>query len=613
MSLNTNIGPERVQVFEKPLGTVQVPGVATSVTAFLISTSLSGATVNTPTAVVNLEEFESAFGTVDDIANDAYYAVQGFFDNAGTGNTAIIVNVGDNATPNDYIGSASASSGLRSLDAQDVLGLVCVPGLPLEQAYLVQPSLIDYTETVRAEFGATLSTSFSLLAMPKEISKANKDVNVTTGTFLSSSGSGPFVIQAEQSGSLPEVTEFTFASPGSAITGGQYLTLSSANDATSYYVWVTVDAAGSDPAPGGTAIGPVALVSGDTTNDVATKIAAAINAEADFSAPAPGANVVTVTNDAAGLTTDATAGDIAGASVNVTQQGTDSDLDLSSVTAGMIIEDDAQAYTGVITSVNDVTDQITVSSDPSATLSNGDNFTIKIPSAVTYKETIINNPSRTAAWYFNNAVVTDRSDTANPGDILAVDPVGHVAGIMARIDANISIGGVSHAPAGILYAGLAGVVDLSLNLSERVDAEPLRLNFINRLTEFPGAGNIVFGGYTADSGTSPLYTADEQLIQVIRSIQYIKSSLEPGLRSFLWENFSPQTQTQVESAISAFLRNNIHLFPAGLPQSQQFQVIRVEATQDELDQGLLKVRVQVRPNKAVRFIQVDLEFPIPVA
>jgi hypothetical protein len=61
------------------------------------------------------------------------------------------------------------------------------------------------------------------------------------------------------------------------------------------------------------------------------------------------------------------------------------------------------------------------------------------------------------------------------------------------------------------------------------------------------------------------------------------------------------------------MRNNIHLFPAGLPESEKFQVISVEPTQDELDQGLLRVRVQVRPNKAVRFIEISLEFPLPSA
>lgn len=614
MALNTNIGPERVQVFDVPLGTVQVPGVATSVTGFLISSSLGGAPVNSPTEVTTLEEFEDSFGGPDDVGNDAYYAVLGFFDNAGTGNKAIIVNAGSSPSVSDYIGSAVDSSGLRAFDSQDILGLVTVPGLPLSEAYLVQSALIDYTETVRAEFGATLSTSFSLLAIPKEISKADDNENVTTGKFVSSSGTGPYVIKAEKSGSLPEITELTFATAGAGFSGGEYLTINSANDAVQYYVWATLDAGGADPMPGGlTAIGPVALLSGDTVAQVAQKVAAALDAEADFSAPVPGGTVVDVTNAGAGDTTDAAAATFVGLTVLVNQQGTDNDLDLSSVTAGMILEDDSAAYSSTITAVSDGNDEITVLTDPSGDFNVGDNMNMRLPSAVVYKEQVINNPSRVASWYFNNPIVVDQSAVASPGDLLAVDPVGHVAGIMARMDANISIGGVSHAPAGIRYAGISGINGLSLSLSERTDAEPLRLNYINRITSFPGSGNIIFGGYTADSGTSPVYTADEQLIQVMRSVQYIKGSLEVGLRAFLWENFSPQVQEQIERAIESFLRVNIHLFPAGLPEAQQFRVIRVEPTQDELDSGLLKVRVQIKPNKAVRFIEIDLEFPIPTA
>lgn len=487
--LNTNIGPERVQVFDVPLGSVQIPGAATSITAFLISTSLVGAPVNTPTQVNDLSEFEAAFGTADDVAYDGFYAVRGYYDNAGTGATAIIVNVGASPDANDFIGSAADSSGLRALDAIDSLGLICIPGLPLEVAYLVHPALIDYTETVRAEFGSTLSTSFSLLAAPKEIANAEKDELVTTVKFISVTGSGPYVLTVE------------------------------------------------DTVGGGSA-------------------------------------------------------------------------DLSGVTAGMIVTNAAASFKATISAVSDGSDTITIITDPASTWSAGDDVLVKIPSAITYKDTVINNPSRTAAWYYNNLVVLDATENAPAGAVVVSDPVGHVAGVMGRIDANIAIGGVSHAPAGIQFAGLAGIVGLSLALSERVDAEPLRLAFINRITSFPGAGNVIFGGYTAGGSA---VTADEQLIQVMRSLQYIKGSLERGLRGFLWENFSPATQSQVERAISSFLRNNIHLFPAGLPEAQQFRVVRVEPTQDELDQGLLRVRVQVRPNKAVRFIEVALEFPLPTA
>lgn len=479
--LNTNIGPERVQVFSQPLGVVQTPGASTSVTAFLISTTFSGAPVNSPVRVTSLEEFEAQFGGPDDVANDAYYAIQGYYDNGGTGKTAIIVHVGTSPTAASYIGSSSAGSGLRALDLIDDLNLVCVPGLPLSQAYLVHPALIDYSKTVRTEFGASLSTVFSLLSIPRQITKANADVAVA----------GPYTI--------------------SSISGNVLQFPASTN--------------------------------------------------------------------------------------------------LSAVTPGMIVKL-AGVYKATISAVNDSLDQVTVVALNGLVATNS--VTLELPSAVNYKEKVVNDPSKVDGWYFNPAVVLDRGATP-PSPTKAVDPVGHIAGVMGRMDSNIAIGGVSHAPAGIQFAGLAGIQGLALALSERLDAEPLRLNFINRLQSFPGAGSCIFGAYTGDSGTSPASTPSEQLIQVMRTVQYIKGSLETGLRAYIWENFSPDTQAKVERSIEAFLQNNIHLFPAGLTQDQQFKVISVQATQNDIDGGLLKVRIQIKPNTAVRFIEIALEFPLPTA
>lgn len=598
--LNTNIGPERTQVFDQPLGTVQVAGAGISTLAVLISSAKSGAPVNTATDVLNLDEFTTLFGDANDVADDGYYAVKGYFDNAGTGNTATIVNVGQGTaevssvttvadvsgslnskyfllnsaydrrkyyvwydvnsagvdpavsgrtgvkvsvatsatatavatatknavdaladfaassaaaivtitnaaggpatdtaegaaptgftfstttqgarpTANNYIGDSAAGTGLRALDVKDVLGLVTVPGLPLETAYLVHNALIDYSETVRAEFGAALSTCYSLVAVPKEVTRANTDVQKASVTV-------------------------------SGVTG------------------LVISLSGSP--------------------------------------------------------------------------------DLSMITPGMIVKK-AGAYKTVITAVDDTADTITVQS--ATGIATSDTLTLHMPSAITYKDRVVNNPSRVAAWYFNPILVLDESDEAAPGALKTLDSTGHVAGMIARIDANRGIGGHSHAPAGIQYAGLAGIQGLALTLSERTDGEPLRLAFINRITSFPGSGNIVFGGYSAGGSA---VTADEQLIQVMRTLQFIKASLEPGLRGYIWENFSPVTQQRVVGSIQSFLRNNNHLFPQGLPESQQFKVVSVEPTQDELDVGLLRVRVQVRPNKAVRFIEVALEYPLPAA
>lgn len=227
------------------------------------------------------------------------------------------------------------------------------------------------------------------------------------------------------------------------------------------------------------------------------------------------------------------------------------------------------------------------------------------PSAVSWKDVIINKPTTKVAWYYNHLLVRDSN-----GSLQVVDPVGHVAGLMARIDQNIAEGGVSRAPAGITLAQLAGVEGLQLDISERLEGGPLRLAFINRITSSTGNGRYVFGAYTG-AGTSA--TPDEQLIQVIRSILFVKSSLEAGLVGFLWQNNSPVTRQNIENAIVNFLRANAYLFPAGLPESQQFRIETITPDDLALAQGLVEVKVQVRFNTAIRFISIDLEFPLPVS
>jgi hypothetical protein len=195
MVLNTNIGPERVQVFPQALGNVSVPGASLSGGYMLISTSLAGAPENAPTAVANLDQFEASFGGPDEVANFAYYAAQGFFDNGGS--QLVVVNVGAAATAADYVGSAASGTGLRAFDALDEVGLLMAPGLSLADAFLVQPALINYAEVIRAEFGATLSTTFSLCTVPKEILSSNQEAEVTTAQLNSISGTGPFVLDVQ--------------------------------------------------------------------------------------------------------------------------------------------------------------------------------------------------------------------------------------------------------------------------------------------------------------------------------------------------------------------------------------------------------------------------------
>jgi len=274
--------------------------------------------------------------------------------------------------------------------------------------------------------------------------------------------------------------------------------------------------------------------------------------------------------------------------------------DLSSVAVYDILQVGSSKFT--VKAVSDQDDQIVLFQTTGVPLTGA--ISVFSPSAVSWKDVIVNKPSTKAAWYYNHLIVQNGASQS------IVDPVLHVAGVMNRIDRNISIGGVSHAPAGIQYAQLAGIIGLQLDISEKKDGGPLRLAYINRITSSAGNGRYIFGGYSAAGNSA---TPDEKLIQVMRSLMFIKNSLEPGLIGFLWENNSPITRQNIANAALNFLRANAYLFPAGLPENEQFQVELVQPTQTDIDQGLVKLVLRCRFNTAIRFIDIDLAFPLPQA
>ena len=363
--LTTNIGPERVQTFDQPIGVVQLPGAGTAVAGILISTSKAGAVENVATRVTNLQQFVTAFGDADDVNLDGYYAVQGFFDNAGTGSTAIIVNVGASPSSADWIGDAATSTGLRALDSQDDVTLVMAPGLSLSDAYLVHTQLIDYSETVRSEFDATLTTVFSLLSIPGEISQAQNDTLLTTGDLLSVSGSGPYVLDVQ-------LDSVAVAATGTA-TVVDYTNLAGAT----VTVGTTVLTEGVDW---------TAATDNDTT---AASLASAIDALPEVSA-ANTTDTVTITAAAKGVSGNSIAlATDGGADLTVSgatlSGGAAGNLDLSEITPGMIVRNSAQDFQAVITAVDDSADTITIAVNPTTEFDVDSKVYVYLPSAITYK------------------------------------------------------------------------------------------------------------------------------------------------------------------------------------------------------------------------------------
>lgn len=121
-------------------------------------------------------------------------------------------------------------------------------------------------------------------------------------------------------GTQAEITDITCEADIAGSLSGEHITINAPG--IEYYPWFDVDDMGSeDPKlPGKTGI-PVGIAANDTANAIATALAAAVNAKADFGATADGA-VVTITNAAAGAVTDATNGDTGWSTApNVTTQG----------------------------------------------------------------------------------------------------------------------------------------------------------------------------------------------------------------------------------------------------------------------------------------------------
>ncbi len=123
----------------------------------------------------------------------------------------------------------------------------------------------------------------------------------------------PLYVAAYQSyqgligGVLPQKTRLTCGA-GNTITGGQYFLINSSANARSYYVWFKVSGVGSDPKAPFTNSGmEVDILTSDTSAQVASKLAAAMNNELpfkDFSATVS-SNVVTVTNNSSGVCVNA--------------------------------------------------------------------------------------------------------------------------------------------------------------------------------------------------------------------------------------------------------------------------------------------------------------------
>lgn len=155
-------------------------------------------------------------------------------------------------------------------------------------------------------------------------------VKVASGTALAS---GTTLL----GGSTAEVTTLNFS--GHTISaGGESLTFNTPSQ--DYYLWFTVDGAGSDPASATRGV-KCEILSTDSDSEVATKVKNALDKFGELTATVS-TTTVTLTNDVAGAVTDAADVDT-GVTPSVSTQGADDTIDLK----GTAATNQEMALTGV--------------------------------------------------------------------------------------------------------------------------------------------------------------------------------------------------------------------------------------------------------------------------
>ena len=204
-----------------------------------------------------------------------------------------------------------------------------------------------------------------------------------------------------------------------------------------------------------------------------------------------------------------------------------------------------------------------------------------------------------AALYYPWVVTRDPNAGATGNARFVMPPSGHVQGKYAEIAITR---GVHFAPANV---ALRGVLDLTHNTS---DGEQDLLNpaGINVIRSFPGEGIRIWGGRTLTS-----FKDGRHYVNVRRNLNFIKASLEQGLRFAVFELNEPRTWSKVTLAVSEFLNSLFlrgQLFsPDGTPERAYFVKCDAETNPtSEIREGRLNCEVGVNPPLPAEFVVVRL-------
>jgi phage tail sheath protein FI len=209
-----------------------------------------------------------------------------------------------------------------------------------------------------------------------------------------------------------------------------------------------------------------------------------------------------------------------------------------------------------------------------------------------------------AAFYYPRIEVGPALvDPGNPagGDPAreAVTPIGHIAGVYARVDA---ARGVHKAPANETLLGVLGVEQLL------TDAEQNDLNQdgVNVLRVFSG-NTVVWGARTLLSRTATdrayLY------VNIRRLVNYIEETLQENLRWVIFEPNILPLRRQIERAVRGFLDGvwrDGALFGATADEAYYVRFPELFNRDDDRAQGKLTIEIGLRVAYPVEFLIIRI-------
>lgn len=200
--------------------------------------------------------------------------------------------------------------------------------------------------------------------------------------------------------------------------------------------------------------------------------------------------------------------------------------------------------------------------------------------------------SKNAAFYYPWIRVADPATNAET----LVPPGGHVAGIYARTDTER---GVYKAPANEVVRGTLGLQ----KAVSKADQDVLNPKGVNCIRSFPGRGIRVWGARTSSSDAAHRY------VNVRRLLLYIEESLDEGTQHVVFEPNDEALWARVRQSISGFLTTTWRdgALQGTTPEEAFFvKCDRTTMTQDDIDNGRLKVLVGVAPVKPAEFVIIRI-------